>query len=265
VIAPFVSQDWWSEHRDEVVLVEVCRDMAAAARRPHAEGAVRVDLDRWLAAPATPQDGRHPLPTPEVFAEGMSRAGIGDTDTVVAYDDAGGVFAARLVWMLRVTGHEAALLDGGLPPDHPTGAPAQRPPTTFTARPWPQQLLADMGDVTRPGQVLIDARERERFLGAPDPRDPQPGHVPGARSVPCRENLDAAGRLLGDDVLRERFAAAGVEGSAPVVSYCGSGVTACHNLLVMEHLGLPSARLYPGSWSQWASTAGQPIERAAER
>lgn len=260
MIPPFVSADWWREHSDDVVLVEVCRDTAAAADRPTAAGAVRIDLDRWLAAPATAQDGRHPLPTPEVFAEGMATVGIGDADTVVAYDDAGGVFAARLVWMLRVTGRDAALLDGGLPPEHPVGEPAARPHGSFSARPWPEDLLVDMAAAAEPGQVLIDARPRERFLGGPDPLDPQPGRIPGARSLPCRENLDATGHLLDEDLLRERFTAAGVDGSTPVVSYCGSGVTACHNLLVMERVGLGAGRLYPGSWSQWASAPGQPIE-----
>lgn len=263
MIPPFVSAQWWRAHREDVVLVEVCRDMAAAAARPPAEGAVRIDLDRWLAAPATAEDGRHPLPPPDVFAEGMSRAGIGEDDTVVAYDDAGGVFAARLVWMLRVTGHDAALLDGALPAEHPEGEPASRPQADFRPQPWPQERLVDMAAVAEPGHVLLDARPRERFHGAPDPLDPQPGRIPGARSLPCRENLDAAGHLLEPDVLRERFAAAGVDGSAPVVSYCGSGVTACHNLLVMEHLGLGPGRLYPGSWSQWASAPGSPIELRA--
>src|SRR4051794_41658328 len=118
-LAPFVDATWLAEHRAEVVLADVRwyldgRSGAAAFEAGHLPGAVFVDLERWLAAPADPARGRHPLPEPEVFADGMSRAGIGDTSTVVAYDDAGGVVAARLVWMLRATGHDAALLDGGL-------------------------------------------------------------------------------------------------------------------------------------------------------
>jgi thiosulfate/3-mercaptopyruvate sulfurtransferase len=191
----------------------------------------------------------------------MGRAGVGDTDVVVGYDDAAGVVAARLVWMLRVTGHEAALLDGGLRPDDPHEPDLPRPDRrTFAPRPWPASALVAVEDVLAGGSVLLDARPAERFAGAPDPLDPRPGHLPGARSLPCRENVDADGFLLPDAVLRRRLADVGVDGSTPVVSSCGSGVTACHTLLVMEHLGLPAGRLYPGSWSQWAADPDRPAE-----
>jgi thiosulfate/3-mercaptopyruvate sulfurtransferase len=169
--------------------------------------------------------------------------------------------------MLRVTGREAALLDGGI------GAwegeletePARRPPAAFTARPWPEGALATAEDAADPANVAIDARQRERYLGgAPDPVDPRPGHIPGARSVPARGHVGPDGRLLPVAELRERFAAAGVDGSRPVVSYCGSGVTACHNLLVLEHAGVGSGRLYPGSWSQW-SHSDRPAATGEER
>lgn len=269
VVGPVVSRAWWQAHADEVVLADVRRDVpgltaGAAFAAGHLPGARFVDLERWLAAPPSPEHGRHPLPTPEVFAEGMSRAGIGDTDVVVAYDDALGTVAARLVWMLRVTGHEAALLDGGVRPGDPleTGLvePARR---AFRPCPWPSAALAAAEDATDTGAVVVDARSGERFAGAPDPLDPRPGHVPGARSLPCREAVGTDGLLLPDDVLRRRLAAVGVDGSAPVVSYCGSGVTACHTLLVMEHLGLPAGRLYPGSWSQWAADPDRPAELGA--
>ena len=266
MVGPVVSRAWWQAHAGEVVLADVRRDVpgrsaGAAFAAGHLPGAVFVDLERWLAGPPSPEHGRHPLPTPEVFAEGMAQAGIGDTDVVVAYDDATGTVAARLVWMLRVTGHAAALLDGGAQPDDAleTGltAPARR---AFTPSPWPAAALAVPEDVTDAGSVVLDARSAERFAGAPDPLDPRPGHLPGSRSLPCREAVDADGLLLPDEVLRRRLADVGVDGRTPVVSSCGSGVTACHTLLVLEHLGLPPGRLYPGSWSQWASDPDRPVE-----
>jgi thiosulfate/3-mercaptopyruvate sulfurtransferase len=251
MVPPVVPLEWWRSRRDEVVLVYVLRAGGAQPR-----GGVVVDLERWLSGPPTPQDGRHPLPPPEVFAEGMAAAGIGADDTVVAYDDAAGVFAARLVWMLRVTGHPAALLDGV--PDVSAAGP--RPRGVFPARPWPASAVASPEDALDPANVVVDARPRERFAGAPDPLDPRPGHVPGARSLPCREHVGPDGRLLPASVLRPLFAQAGVVPGAPVVAYCGSGVTACHDLLVMEHLGLGSGRLYPGSWSQYASDPDRAVE-----
>jgi thiosulfate/3-mercaptopyruvate sulfurtransferase len=233
------------------------RSGLAAYDGGHIPGAVFIDLDAWLAAHGSPEAGRHPLPDPEVFARGMAQAGIGDDDTVIAYDDAGGTIAARLVWMLRAIGHEAALLDGGLAAWG--GAletdRVRRAPATFTPREWPADRLAGIDDAADPANVVIDGRQRDRYLGAgPDPVDPRPGHIPGARSVPTREHLDATGRFLPAEQLRERFAAAGVTDGGEVVSYCGSGVTACHNLLALEHAGLGEGRLYPGSWSQWSHT-----------
>jgi thiosulfate/3-mercaptopyruvate sulfurtransferase len=256
-LPPFVPWQRVLELRDEVVLVEV-----SGAERPAVRGAVLVDLDRDLSAPAGPTTGRHPLPTPEAFAQAMSRAGVAENGAVVALDDSGGVMAARLVLMLRATGHRAALLDG---PPGEGDVPSPRVPARFSARPWPDALLADAADALDPGNVVLDARPRGRYLGDPDPLDPRPGHVPGARSLPCRESLDADGRLLPEDVLRERFAAAGVGSGAPVVVYCGSGVTACHDLLVMEHLGLGSGRLYVGSWSQYAADPERPVSLLDER
>jgi thiosulfate/3-mercaptopyruvate sulfurtransferase len=261
VLAPVVDVSWWHDRRDEVVLTDVRwyldgRSGLAAYLGGHLPGAVFVDLDRWLAADASPALGRHPLPDPVVFAEGMAGLGIGDDDVVVAYDDAGGVIAARLVWLLRATGHEAALLDGGL--GAYDGSLEQvdpgRPPAVFTPRPWPSYLLADIADAGDGDNVVLDARDGPRYRGEVEPVDPRAGHIPGARSLPCRENLDDAGRFLPVDALRRRFASAGVVAGVPVVSYCGSGVTACHNLLALEYAGLGPGRLYPGSWSQYSAT-----------
>lgn len=248
-LPPFVEVEWLDDHRDDVVLVEV-------AAEPSVPGVVHLDVDRDLSAPAGPTTGRHPLPAPEDFARTMSRAGIGDDDVVVALDDADGVMAARLVLMLRATGRSAALLNGR--PDGLAGT-GPRPRAGFTPRPWPAALLAQADDVLDPAAVVLDARPRERYLGEPSPLDPQPGHVPGARSLPCRESIDASGRLLPDDVLHARFTRAGVRADVPVVAYCGSGVTACHDLLVMERLGLGSGRLYVGSWSQYAADPDRPV------
>jgi len=166
------------------------------------------------------------------------------------------------VWMLRATGHQAALLDGGIQAyDGPleTETPP-RAPAEFTVTPWPAERLASIEEAADRANVVIDARQRERYLGGPDTLDPRFGHIPGAHSLPCRENLTADGRFLPVDELREKLAEVGITGEKPVISYCGSGVTACHNLLAIEHAGLGTGRLFPGSWSQWSRDPERPIE-----
>ncbi|WP_282948287.1 sulfurtransferase [Cellulomonas endometrii] len=276
-LAPVVGADWLAQHAadPDLVLADVRwyldgRSGRAAYDAGHLPGAVFVDLDAWLAGDPGAGRGRNPLPEPAVFARGMSVLGIGDASTVLAYDDAGGVIAARLVWMLRALGREAALLDGGLlSPDvlavagPVTTAVAPCPEASFTAQPWPAELLADLGDVApgsrAAGTVVVDARPADRFRGAVADVDVRAGHVPGAVNVPCREHLDASGRLVGVPRLRDRFDAAGATADAVaagrVVVMCGSGVTACHDLLAMELAGLGRARLHPGSWSQYAATS----------
>ena len=267
---PVVDAAWVAAHRDEVVLADVRwyldgRSGRAAYAGGHLPGAVFVDLDADLAAPPGPA-GRHPLPEPAAFAAAMGRLGIGDADTVVAYDDAGGVVAARLVWMLRATGHPAALLDGGIAAwDGPLEtASSARPPAVFTAAPWPPERLASADDAADAVNVVLDARAPERYAGIEEPVDPRAGHIPGARSVPCRENVGPDGRLLPVEALRRRLATAGVDAATPVVSYCGSGVNACHTLLVLEHAGLGPGRLYPGSWSEWSADAARPAETGGD-
>jgi thiosulfate/3-mercaptopyruvate sulfurtransferase len=281
VIEPFVDIGWVREHLTEVVLAD-CRwytdDRSGreAYLGGHIPGALFVDLDTALTRHDDPAlGGRHPLATPADFAAAISALGIGDEDTVIAYDDAGGVIAARLVWMLRVTGHEAALLDGGLGAWEgkleagPGGrsldvGETSRAPAIFTTRGWPADRIASIDEaeaVAADGGTVIDARPAERFAGAPDDLDPRPGHIPGSRSVPCRENLDPYGRLLPTADLRERF---GFDDAAEVISSCGSGVTACHNLLAMEQAGLGRGRLFPGSWSQWSRDPGRAVQIGAE-
>jgi thiosulfate/3-mercaptopyruvate sulfurtransferase len=268
MIAPFVDAGFLEQHLSEVVLADVRWYLDGRLGRDaydagHIAGAIFVDLERQLVAGGDIRQGRHPLPTPEQFASALGELGIRDSDTVIAYDDAGGVIAARLVWMLRVTGREAALLDGGIQAwPHPRSTePTQRPPSNAEVRPWPAGLLAGIDEVAAGGGLLIDARPRERFRGdQEDPVDPQPGHIPGAVSVPAREHLDDSGRLLPVADLHAVFTEAGIERGEEVVSYCGSGVTACHNLLALEHAGLGLGRLYPGSYSQWSRDPTRPIE-----
>jgi thiosulfate/3-mercaptopyruvate sulfurtransferase len=264
VIPAVVDAAWLQEHRVGVVVADVRwyldgRSGRAAYDSGHLPGAVFVDVDRVLSRAHAPEDGRHPLPSPEAFARALGTLGIGDGDTVVAYDDAGGTIAARLVWMLRALEHPAALLDGGLAA---YAGPLEtekvaRPPATFTARPWPEARLAAIEDAANRANTVLDARDPERYRGDVEPVDPRAGHIPGARSMPTRGHLAADGRFLAPEALRRRFAAAGVATGASVVSYCGSGVTACHQLLALEHAGLGHGRLYPGSWSQWANTPGR--------
>jgi thiosulfate/3-mercaptopyruvate sulfurtransferase len=269
VIEPFVSIDTLRENLDSVVVADCRWYLDGRSGRDaydagHIPGAVFVDLDSALTRHADPAEaGRHPLAEPADFAAAMGALGIGDEDTVVAYDDAGGVIAARLVWMLRVSAHEAALLDGGLAAwdGELATAPAVRAPTAFTAREWPADRIATIDEAASAddGAIVIDARQRERYLGEPDGVDPRAGHIPGARSVPCRENLDEAGKVLPAAELRARF---GIDDAAEVISYCGSGVTACHNLLAMEQAGLGRGRLFPGSWSQWSRDPARAAETA---
>lgn len=264
---PVVTMEWLSAHRDQVVLVDIRWYLDGRSGREsyesgHARGAVFIDLDEWLAGPASPSKGRHPLPAASVFARGMAKHGVSNDSVVVAYDDAGGVIAARLVWMLRATGQAAALLDGGLSAfqgDLETGKGPQVTEGVFAARQWPARRLATIDDAGSRSSIVLDARNRDRYEGGPDLVDPRSGHLPGAHSVPCRENLDADGRLKPPDELRAIFEAVGVREGADVISYCGSGVTACHNLLTMEWVGLGTGRLFPGSWSQYSHASRLPL------
>lgn len=245
------------------------RDGHAAFTEGHLPGARWVDLERDLAGHGLPPtEGRHPLPNPPDFASAMAALGIGDGTLVVAYDDSGGSTAGRLVVMLRWLGHPAVLLDGGLlgwdgPLEH--GEPPPAAPARFSERPWPADRLADADEVAvaalDPDQLVLDARAHERFTGAVAVVDPRAGHVPGARSAPWADNLDPrTGRLRPPDELAEHYEALGVGEADDVIVHCGSGVSACLDLLAMEHAGLGPARLYVGSWSGWSSDPGRPVE-----
>lgn len=251
----------------------------AAFDAGHLPGARFVDLDRDLSGPASAEAGRHPLPDPDHFAAAMSRLGIGDGATVVAYDGTGGVIAARLVWMLRALGERAALLDGGIAAWQAAGGQLAQTeegrrttvvpaPAQFTPRAWPPDRIASIDDASgarEAGVTLVDARPGPRYRGEPphSPLDPRPGHIPGARSLPVIDNVNSEGRLLGLRQLAQRFYDAGA-GEPNFISSCGSGVTACHNLLVAEHIGLGKGRLYPGSWSQYAADPDRPATLGSE-
>jgi thiosulfate/3-mercaptopyruvate sulfurtransferase len=240
------------------------RDGRAAYEAGHLPGAVWVDLDRDLASHGLPAtEGRHPLPAPEAFAAAMGALGIGDNTFVVAYDDTGGLTAGRLVVMLRMLGHNAAMLDGGLrawtgPID--TG-PVQPGTAVFTPRPWPADRLVD-ADTTAAaaaaGTAVIDARPLERFTGEVAMVDPRPGHIPGARSAPWSAVLGPDGRMLPVDQLRRHYSALGVGDRGDTIAYCGSGVSACMNAVALEHAGFAPARLYIASWSGWSADPDRP-------
>ncbi len=266
-LAPFVSAEWLAAHVDDVVLID-CR-WALDGSQGHAQyleghlpGAVFVDLDTELAGHPSPGGGRHPLPSPADFATAMATAGVGEDTPVVAYDTAGGAIAARLVWMLRVLDHPAAVLDGGLQAwDGELETGEVVPPVRgFTTHPWPAEAIAEADEVATTaasGGLVVDARAAERYRGEREPVDPRPGHVPGAVNLPFADTLEG-GRLRPDTWLRDHFVAAGVAPDRDTIVYCGSGVTACQDVLAMELVGLGRPRLFVGSWSAWSADPDRP-------
>jgi thiosulfate/3-mercaptopyruvate sulfurtransferase len=196
----------------------------------------------------------------------MSALGIGDGAIVIAYDDEGGVIAARIVWMLRVLGENAALLDGGLQIyEGPLATGSESlPPAMFSLKPWPQSRLANIDEAGDPANLVLDARNRDRYRGENEKIDPRVGHIPGAVNIACRENLNPDGTFLLPYQIRERFEETGVREATDVISYCGSGVTACHNLLAMELAGLGQGKLFPGSWSQYSHAPGRPVSTGSQ-
>ncbi|MBM3695217.1 MAG: sulfurtransferase [Actinobacteria bacterium] len=228
----------------------------------HLPGAVYLDIDSDLTRPSGP--GRHPLPPDRHgFARLLGERGLGDDHLIVAYDDAGGIYAARLWWMLRWIGHPGArLLDGGLQAWVAAGLPlstaeARPEPAVMTVRPGPTREIDREGLRARLGKVvLLDARAPDRYTGEQHPVDPIGGHLPTARSAPTDGNLGPDGCFLPADDLARRYRALGV-GEGDTVASCGSGVTACHAIVAMVLAGLPEPLLYPGSWSDWC-TSGLP-------
>jgi thiosulfate/3-mercaptopyruvate sulfurtransferase len=261
------------------VIVDVRHDLAqpdtwgeSQYRSGHIPGARFAHLDRDLSAPKTGANGRHPLPSPEAAAGTYGRLGIGPSTQVVVYDQQQGMYAARLWWMLRWLGHDAvAVLDGGfekwrregrpvttdVPRVEPTVFPIRRATSTIDAA----ALLASLPERSL---VVVDARSPERYRGEAEPLDPVAGRIPGSLNRPASQNLTAEFTFKPAAALRADFER--LLGSAPadrVVHSCGSGVTACHNLLAMQIAGFGETKLYPGSWSEWCADPSRPIARGS--
>lgn len=270
LISPAELQDQMTRG-ERVVLLDVRWSLAEPNGHKyyvagHIPGAQFVDLDADLAAPPTPAAGRHPLPDTARLQQAARGWGIDDGDTVVVYDDAGGTSAARAWWLLRWGGvDDVRILDGGLAGWSELGgiledgdvavAPGN---VTLVDGNMP---VADADEAARVGQagVLLDARAPERYTGDTEPVDVRAGHIPGAVNAPASENLDAAGaRFRSTDELRQQYAEMGVAPDSEVVVYCGSGVTAAHEVAALESIGV-RARLYPGSFSQWAADGSRPV------
>jgi len=273
---PLVSVDWLAQHLDDVDLADVRWSVDEGAklsdyRDGHLPKAVFVDLDADLSDP--PGDrGRHPLPSTAQFQATLERLGLG-RHPVVCYDDASGATAARMWWMLDAVGHPAAVLDGGLAAwtgaleqgDPPTARPVETDPSTH--QDWdPGRIVAvdEVLGLIDGGTAALDARSSERFAGNPNPVDPVLGHIPGASSRPWTENVDSSGRLRPAEELRRQFESFGLDDSSVWIASCGSGVTACHNLLAARMAGLPDGRLYAGSWSEWIRDPSRPVATGDE-
>ncbi|HET9694934.1 MAG TPA: sulfurtransferase [Steroidobacteraceae bacterium] len=243
--------------------------------RGHLPGAIHVDLSHDLAAPQTPTSGRHPLPPPDGFAARLRAWGVNEDSLLLAYDDASGMWAARFWWMAaKWLGHpHVAVLEGGLRGwtarglPLTTDIPTPRPAGDFAGRHDPG-AIAD-ADATRAAADsadwrVLDARAAERYRGEIEPIDAVAGHIPGAVNHPTASVVAADGSFLPRSELRAAFER-DLGGVAPerTVAYCGSGVTACHLLLALEHAGLPGAKLYPGSWSEWSRDPTRPVARGS--
>jgi thiosulfate/3-mercaptopyruvate sulfurtransferase len=271
-----VPTDTLAAHLGEWAIVDCRFDLADAGwgreryLAGHVPGAVYASLNDDLSAKPTGGNGRHPLPSDDALIAAFERLGIGNDTQVVAYDQDAGSYASRLWWLLRYAGHTAAaVLDGGfakwVAEGRPlTAGPESRPRTRFQPS-FKRDLILSLDDVARRREdgrtLLVDARAPERFEGRSETIDKAAGHIPGARNRFFRDNLAPDGSMLPPAALRDAFNGV-LDGRTPreTVMYCGSGVTACHNLLAMAHAGLDGSALYTGSWSEWSSDPSRPIE-----
>lgn len=257
--------------RDIVILDtrHLLKDPAWGAKQweaGHIPRAQHAHVDTDLSARPSATTGRHPLPDVDAFVERASRWGIDDAVQVVAYDDAGGIWASRAWWLLRYYGHWAvAVLDGGLQAWKGAGLPLANdskpsPRRVFRGRPGAMPTVTTWELTTRAPRCLVDARAAPRYRGEEEPIDPVAGHIPGAQNIPTSANLDAELRFLPREELRRKYEAA-LGGLAPkdAAFYCGSGVTATHDILAMHAAGLPGSALYPGSWSEWIRNPMRPV------
>jgi thiosulfate/3-mercaptopyruvate sulfurtransferase len=271
IAAPLVDVKWVQAH-PEVLLADLRwtgKDAPASAAERyaagHLPGAVFVDLDRDLARPGGP--GRHPFPPIDELAATLGRLGISDRTHVVVYDDGNGSIAARLWFMLRVHGHGlVSVLEGGLAAWTAAGLPLETAPAQVAPVPPPRLVrdesrLLDRAAVEKlgAGDLLLDARAPERYRGEVEPIDRRAGHIPGAVNAPFSANLREGGRFRPPEELRELYCKLGADRAGQIVASCGSGVTACHDLLALELAGFTGARLYVGSWSDWSSDPAAPI------
>ena len=256
------------EAKPRLAMLDVRWTLAGAERdayeQGHIPGAYFVSVDDELSGPAG-EHGRHPLPAAADFEALMRRCGVENDHPVVVYDAQGGTSAARAWWLLRYFGHQdVRVLDGGFPAWVAEGEPVSTAVPApahgdFVARPGGMRLLdaADAANLAATG-LLLDVRAPERYAGRTEPVDPVAGHIPGAVNVPTTTNLRADGRFRSAEELRALYAAAGVDGTEEVAAYCGSGVTAAHDVLALEVAGIRAA-LYPGSWSGWITDPGRPV------
>jgi thiosulfate/3-mercaptopyruvate sulfurtransferase len=276
-----VSTDLLARHLDDWAIIDCRFDLQNEQwgrdehRAAHIPGAVYASLNDDLSGARTGANGRHPIPEVDALAATLGRLGIDRTMQVVAYDQDAGSYASRLWWLLRYAGHDAvAVLDGGwakwIREGRPTRAGEEtKPARRYETAPRPA-LRVDVENVAahldEPGRLLIDARAAERFEGRSETIDRVAGHIPGAINHFFKQNLAADGTMLPAEVVRANLLRLlGGQPPEQVVMYCGSGVTACQNLLAMEHVGLPGARLYAGSWSEWSSDPSRPVETGPPR
>ena len=269
---PLVSAEWLADNLDAVKLFDSRsyldgRSAPDAFVEGHLPGAVFVSLDDDLSAPPSQPGGRHPFPTPAAFATAMGRLGYAGAKPAVIYDDVGGGMAARLWFMLTLLDIPAAILDGGMHAWHgelESGA-VTATPAVFDEDPWPTDRLISADQIAariKADGVVIDARNSSRYVGKPNRIDPRFGHVPGAINLAWEDNIDDfTGLMLSVDDLRHRYVEVleGSETGQRPAAYCGSGVTACHDLLALTMIGV-EADLYVGSWSEWGADETRPVE-----
>ncbi len=270
---PIVEASWLQNNLDNVLVADVRWSIDQGPHQQdfldgHIPGAVFVNLDSDLSA-MPGSHGRHPLPTPVEFAQALSRLGIDGSKPVVAYDDRSGAVAARLWWMLDAIGLPVAVLNGGLGAwtGHLDSGPSLATPCSVEARAWPPDRFIDADDIAQAeqsGAVLLDARSSDRFLGEPNPIDERPGHIPGATSRPWTDNLGPDGRFAEVDVLRTELGSLGVTSQRQLIASCGSGVTACHDLLACRIAGIGIGQLYVGSWSEWGADDSRPVATGSD-
>lgn len=240
----------------------------------HIENSIFIDIDHDLASEKTSDSGRHPLPDPRLFSEKLSQWGMSNNKQAVVYDDAGGAFAGRMWWTLKWLGHSnVAVLDGALGAWMSIGGKLTSKPTIFERavfEPNPNKnmyvSIKDVEDAQyKMNKLIIDARSRERYLGIKDPVDPIAGHIPGAVSHPLGMNLDKNGHFKSPEELRHNFnKIIGDTVSSDIISMCGSGITACHNILALEICGIKDVTLFVGSWSEWITDKSRPVAKIDE-